>query len=176
MVRSAQVGSIGDGSRSELYHPKNLPSLLAKTGKSFANSIRHLSHFPLHRPHHNADTTTTTTTTTTTPTTQADVSSNDYLSLATPPLLRQRVLTLQCSTQHLRSSTQAVYVSSYTTHAALETRSAQTFNAPAAHLSNSGSTATRAFLRACHNWMTRYSTFLTLVILSCAKPPRPCLS
>jgi 8-amino-7-oxononanoate synthase len=92
--------------------------------------------------HHNADTSTTTTTT---PTAPADFSSNDYLSLATSSLLRERVLAaLHAAPAILGSGGSRLLVYNHA-HAALETRLAQTFNAPAALLFNSGFDANAGF-------------------------------
>jgi 8-amino-7-oxononanoate synthase len=94
--------------------------------------------FPSSTNHHNADTTTTTTT-------PADFSSNDYLSLATSPLLRERVLAaLHAAPSILGSGGSRLLVYNHA-HATLETRLAQTFNTPAALLFNSGFDANAGF-------------------------------
>ena len=75
----------------------------------------------------------------------ADFSSNDYLSLATSPLLRTRVLTaLHAAPTILGSGGSRLLVHS-AAHTALEARLARTFRAPAALLFNSGFDANAGF-------------------------------
>ena len=75
----------------------------------------------------------------------ADFSSNDYLSLATSPLLRAHVLAaLQAAPMILGSGGSRLLVHS-AAHTALEARLARTFRAPAALLFNSGFDANAGF-------------------------------
>ncbi|KAH9979899.1 pyridoxal phosphate-dependent transferase [Lactifluus volemus] len=75
----------------------------------------------------------------------ADFSSNDYLSLATSRLLRERVLAaLHAAPSILGSGGSRLLVYNHA-HATLETRLAQTFNTPAALLFNSGFDANAGF-------------------------------
>jgi 8-amino-7-oxononanoate synthase len=75
----------------------------------------------------------------------ADFSSNDYLSLATSPLLHARVLAaLNAAPMILGSGGSRLLVHS-AAHTALEARLARTFRAPAALLFNSGFDANAGF-------------------------------
>lgn len=75
----------------------------------------------------------------------ADFSSNDYLSLATSPLLHARVLAaLHAAPMILGSGGSRLLVHS-AVHTALEARLAKTFRAPAALLFNSGFDANAGF-------------------------------
>jgi 8-amino-7-oxononanoate synthase len=75
----------------------------------------------------------------------ADFSSNDYLSLATSPLLRARVLAALHAAPAILGSGGSRLLVYNRVHAALEARLAQTFLAPAALLFNSGFDANAGF-------------------------------
>ncbi|KAH9959474.1 PLP-dependent transferase [Russula dissimulans] len=75
----------------------------------------------------------------------ADFSSNDYLSLATSPLLRTRVLAALHSAPAILGSGGSRLLVYNHPHAALEDRLARTFRAPAALLFNSGFDANAGF-------------------------------
>ena len=77
-----------------------------------------------------------------------DLSSNDYLSLATSPLLRARVLAALHAAPAILGSGGSRLLVYNPAHAALEARLARTFRAPAALLFNSGFDA-NASLFAC---------------------------
>jgi 7-keto-8-aminopelargonate synthetase-like enzyme len=75
----------------------------------------------------------------------ADFSSNDYLSLATSPLLRTRVLAALHAAPMILGSGGSRLLVHGAAHAALEARLAHTFRAPAALLFNSGFDANAGF-------------------------------
>ena len=75
----------------------------------------------------------------------ADFSSNDYLSLATSPLLRTRVLAALHEAPMILGSGGSRLLVHGAAHAALEARLARTFLAPAALLFNSGFDANAGF-------------------------------
>jgi len=75
----------------------------------------------------------------------ADFSSNDYLSLSTSPLLRARVLAVLTASPAILGSGGSRLLVYNQAHAALETRLAKTFRAPAALLFNSGFDANAGF-------------------------------
>ncbi|KAI9454779.1 pyridoxal phosphate-dependent transferase [Lactarius psammicola] len=75
----------------------------------------------------------------------ADFSSNDYLSLATSPLLRARVLTALHAAPMILGSGGSRLLVHGAAHTALEARLAQAFRAPAALLFNSGFDANAGF-------------------------------
>src|SRR6266702_1848820 len=79
------------------------------------------------------------------PTVPADFSSNDYLSLATSPLLRARVLAALHAAPAILGSGGSRLLVHGAAHTALEARLAQTFRAPAALLFNSGFDANAGF-------------------------------
>lgn len=92
-----------------------------------------------------ATTSASTPTTLPVPAPPADFSSNDYLSLATSPLLHARVLAaLHAAPMILGSGGSRLLVHS-AAHTALEARLAHTFRAPAALLFNSGFDANAGF-------------------------------
>ncbi|KAI0290341.1 pyridoxal phosphate-dependent transferase [Russula brevipes] len=75
----------------------------------------------------------------------ADFSSNDYLSLATSPLLRDRVLSALNAAPAILGSGGSRLLVYNRAHAELEARLASTFHAPAALLFNSGFDANAGF-------------------------------
>ncbi|KAH8987434.1 PLP-dependent transferase [Lactarius akahatsu] len=77
--------------------------------------------------------------------TPADFSSNDYLSLATSPLLRARVLAALHAAPAILGSGGSRLLVHGTAHAALEARLAREFRSPAALLFNSGFDANAGF-------------------------------
>ncbi|KAH8984364.1 pyridoxal phosphate-dependent transferase [Lactarius hatsudake] len=77
--------------------------------------------------------------------TPADFSSNDYLSLATSPLLRARVLAALHAAPAILGSGGSRLLVHGTAHAALEARLARAFRSPAALLFNSGFDANAGF-------------------------------
>ena len=78
----------------------------------------------------------------------ADFSSNDYLSLASSPLLRARFLDKLTAAPHVLGSGGSRLLVNGPAHAALETRLARFFRAPTALLFNSGFDANVGFFSA----------------------------